>query len=160
MRLLKPVLLAIVLCKTLVMLRVSGLIEPSQLHMPGYVVVLDLVLLPLHFFFAAVASMAGAALSKRLIPAIGGAVVFALAASFAILYTQVTIMSETNARESEFTMLFLTSHVVLIGIACLISLAVADGSLISLWNDQAGGGNRTSDSQTPLPPPQPPNLPK
>ncbi len=160
MRLLKPILFAIMLCKTLVMFRVMNLIDTSQLHMPGYVVVLDLVLLPLHVLFAALASMAGAALPRKLIPAIGGALGFTLLATFVLLFVQTMLSSDPIMGEREFAFYFLASHLQMIGIGLGVSLGVTFWILTSLWNDQGDDQDNPNLPEHPRFSPQPPSFPK
>ena len=159
LRLLKPVLIAILSCKTLVVLCVITLTDYPQFYTPGYVFVLDLALLPLHFLFVALAAMLGAAMPGKLTPAIGGASGFTLVATFVLIYAQFEVLADGTSSDVEYALEFLFSHVILIGFAWMIFLGLTMAIISGLWNKQS---NVRSPPITRAPPlrPQPPSLPK
>jgi ABC-type transport system involved in multi-copper enzyme maturation permease subunit len=158
LRLLKPVLLAAALCKTLVVLMVVFLIARRNGFAPEYVYVLDWMLLPLHLMFVVLASVLGAALPKKLIPAIGGAMGTTLFALFILLYTQFAILEDASSTLVELITVFLISHVLLVGFAFMVFLGLTMAIVNSLWNTEA-----VAPYARPVPPQvstlQPPSLP-
>jgi len=158
LRLLKPVLLAVALCKTLVVITVLFLESPAY-SAPDYVYVLDGMLLPLHLMFVVLASLLGSALPKKLVPAIGGATGTTLFVTFILLYAQISILSNASPSEAELAMEFLISHLLLVGFAYMIFLGLSMAILSRLWDSV-----ETAPHAGPVTPQatatQPPSLPK
>ena len=158
LRLMTPVLLAMALCKTLVVITVLFLEFPAY-SAPDYIYVLDWLLLPLHFMFATLAALLGAALPKKLIPAIGGATGTTLFVTFILLYAQISILSNASPSEVELVVTFLITHLLFLGFGYMVFLGITITIVSSQWNTV-----ETSPYAIPVTPPlepvQPPSLPK
>lgn len=159
LRLMKPVLFAMAFCKTLVMLLVVFLIVRGNGFAPEYVYVLDWMLLPLHLMFVVLASVLGASPPKKLIPAIGGAMGTTLFALFILLYTQFSILDDGPSSDLEFVMVFLNSHLLLVGFAYMTFLALTMAIVNSLWNTEESVPD-VRPTPTTAAAVQPPSLPK
>lgn len=160
LRLMKPVLLAAALCKTLVMLLVIFLTANRNYSAPDYVYVLDWMLLPFHLMFVTLASVLGASLPKKLIPAIGGATGTTLFAIFILLYTQFSILEDAPSNEMEIVMVFLIGHVFLVGFAYTAMLGITYVFIFGLWKSEGIDHSSPTRPRPHSPQPQPPSLPK
>lgn len=154
-RLLSPVIFAIALCKTLVVVAVLTLFTNQDYGPPNYFYVLDWLLLPLHFFFVTLASMLGAALPRKLIPAIGGAFGATLFSIFLLCYMQFHILASNTSNEAEPVTMFLISHVFILGIAYIVLLGLTMAIVSSVWCPVESASHAGQSPQA-----QPTNLPK
>lgn len=134
LRLLKPVLLAVLFCKIIILLRVGALTGLDRLNIPLYFFVVDFLLLPVNLLFVVVASILGAALPKRLIPAIGGASGTTLFATFLLLYMQFSMMTGGSGNDTDFATVFLITHLMLAGFGCLALGGLAMALISGQWN--------------------------
>lgn len=158
LRLMMPVLIAVALCKTLVVF-IHLLIESPAYSPPDYIYVLDWLLLPLHLMFVALAALLGAALPKKLIPAIGGATGTTLFVSFILLYMQISILRDASPSEVELVAAFLISHLLLVGFAYMLFLGLTMAIVNSLWNTEESAPYAHPVTPS-VEPDQPPSLPK